>query len=244
MSIADKRVVVTGAGSGMGEATAHAFARLGAGVLVADLDGEAAARTVDAIRQDGGKAEAHRMDLRRRDDVFGMVDAAVGRFGGVDVLVNAAGTYPVAPVTETSEELWDEVFAVDLKGPLFACQAVLPHMEQGGGTIVNVASGAAFYGIRGLAAYSAAKAGLVALSRVVALEAGHGVRVNTVVPGPTATPGTQPLEVPPDPPPGMPKIPRWLDPAEVADVIVWVASDEASSVNGALVRVDGGHYML
>jgi NAD(P)-dependent dehydrogenase (short-subunit alcohol dehydrogenase family) len=244
VTFAEKRVVVTGAGSGMGRDTALAFGRLGASVLAADLDGDAATQTVDAIREDGGTGEAHRMDLRRRDEVFGMVDAAVQRFGGVDVLVNAAGTYPVAAVADTSEELWDEVFAVDLKGPLFACQAVLPHMERSGGVIVNVASGAAFYGIRGLAAYSAAKAGLVALGRVVALEAGHGIRVNTVVPGPTATPGTQPLEVPPEPPPGMPKIPRWLDPTEIADVIVWVASDAARSVNGAILRVDGGHYML
>ena len=232
-----KGVIVVGAGSGMGEATALEFGRQGASVLAADLDADAAARTVEAIRSAGGTAEAHRVDVRRRDEVFAMVDAAVERFGALDVLANVAAVYPTCPVEELTEQQWDDVFAVDLKGPLFACQAAVPQMKERGGAIVNVASGAAFYPIAGLAAYSAAKAGLVALGRVVAIEAGPQVRVNTVVPGPTSTPGTST-------PNRDPSIQRWLEPAEIADVIVWVSSDTAGAVNGALLRVDGGHYML
>ncbi len=245
MRFIDKSVVVTGAGSGMGEATALAFGREGARVLAADIDDAAAAKTVKAIRAAGGSAEPHHVDLRVRQEVFAMIDAAVNNFGALHVLANVAGGYPMCRFDEMTEEHWDEVFALDLKAPMLACRAALPHLRQTHGAIVNVASGAAFYAIDGLAAYSAAKAGLVALSRSLALEAGDGVRVNTVVPGPTRTPGTDP---------GRPvadyaeetraTVARWLDPGEIADAIVWVASDAASAVNGSLLRVDDGHHMI
>jgi pteridine reductase len=148
------------------------------------------------------------------------VDTAIERFGALDVLVNVTALSPNCPVEELTEKQWDDVFAVELKGPLFACQAAVPHMKERGGAIVNVVSGAAFSPVAGLAASGAAQAGLVALGRVVAIEAGPQVRVNTVVVEPTT------------------------EPAEIADVIVWVASDAALAVNGALLRVDGGHSML
>ncbi len=239
MSLAGKSVVVIGAGAGIGKATAQAYANEGSRVLVADIDDETAGQTVHEIRSDGGSAEAFHMDLRRKDDVFATIDAAIGHFGRLDVLANVGAIYPTAPVEEMSEEFWDDVFAVDLKGPLFACQAALPHMKKDGGVIVNVASGAAFYGIPGLAAYSAAKAGIVALTRVVALEAGTNVRVNTVVPGPTATANIKPL-----PEIANPLLGRVLEAGEIADVIVWISSDAASVVNGAIFRVDGGFMML
>lgn len=245
MRFAEKSVVVTGAGSGMGEATALTFAREGATVLVADIDDDAATRTVETIRAAGGRAEAQHVDLRRREEVFAMIAVAAEKFGGVHVLANVAGSYPLCRIEDMTEELWDEVFALDLKGPMFACQAALPHMIERGGAIVNVASGAAFYAIPGLAAYGAAKAGLVALTRSLALEAGPNVRVNTVVPGPTRTPGTDPARPVADyAEQTRATVNRWLDPSEIADTIVWVASDAASAVNGALLRVDDGHHMI
>jgi NAD(P)-dependent dehydrogenase (short-subunit alcohol dehydrogenase family) len=246
MAFQGKSVIVTGAGSGIGEATALAYGRQGAKVLVADIDAEAAVRTSDAIRGSGGTAEAHRVDLRRRDEVFAMVAAAVDRFGAIDILSNVAGIYPGAAVEQMTEALFDHVIGVNLKGPLFACQAALPLMNERGGAIVNVASGAAFYAIRGLSAYAAAKGGLVSLTRVVALEAGPKVRVNTVIPGPTATGGVRAGEGrrTADAARTAPSIQRWLDPAEIADVILWVSSDAASAVNGAFLRVDGGNHML
>ena len=179
------------------------------------------------------------MDLRKREDVFGTIDAAVELFGGLDILANVGAVYPNASVDQMSEEFWDDVLGVDLKGPLFACQAAVPHLKKSGGVIVNVSSGAAFYAIPGLAAYSAAKAGLVALGRVVALEAGPSIRLNTVLPGPTLTQGAQAVA-------GfaLPLLGRPLDPQEIADVIVWVSSDAASALNGALLRVDAGHMIL
>jgi NAD(P)-dependent dehydrogenase (short-subunit alcohol dehydrogenase family) len=239
MNLDGKSVVVTGAGSGMGKAAALEYGRRGSNVLVADLDEETATQTATAIREAGGTAECFQMDLRRKSDIHGMVSAAVERFGRLDVLANVAAVYPHCPVEDMTEEFWDNVFAIDLKGQLFACQAALPHLKESHGVIVNVASGAAFYAIPGLAAYGAAKAGLVALSRAIALEARPDVRINTVLPGPTASHDLSGEF--PNPPP---LLGRRLYPEEIADVIVWVSSDEASAVNGALLRVDAGYMML
>jgi NAD(P)-dependent dehydrogenase (short-subunit alcohol dehydrogenase family) len=243
MRFRDKTVLVTGAGTGgMGRATALQFAREGANVVVVDIDAGAAEGTASSIRDAGGTALPACIDLRDRAQVFDMVDRAVATFGTLDVVANVAGIYPHASVAEMREDFWDDVLAVDLKGPLFTCQAALRHMVPRGGAIVNVASGAAFYAIRGLGAYSAAKAGLVALSRVIALEAAPAVRVNVVVPGSTAHPGREGApEL--DTSPERALTERWLLPQEVAEVVVWCASDDATAVNGALIRV-GARQML
>jgi NAD(P)-dependent dehydrogenase (short-subunit alcohol dehydrogenase family) len=235
-----KVAVVTGAGSGMGKAAAREYGRQGCSVLVADKDFDSACRTESEIASDGGTAKAFQMDLRRKDEVFSMIDAAVDLFGKIDILGNVAGVYPPAPFEEMTDEYWDDMLAVDLKGQMHACRAALPHLKRQHGAIVNVSSGAAFYALPGLAAYGAAKAGLVALGRVIALEASPYVRVNTVLPGPVASNEAIAAR-------GLPATPllgRPLGPEEVADVIVWVSSDEAAAVNGALLRVDGGHVMI
>jgi NAD(P)-dependent dehydrogenase (short-subunit alcohol dehydrogenase family) len=239
-----RTVLVTGAGvGGMGRATAQQFAREGANVVVADIDLEAAHAAAGEIRAIGGRATPYRVDLRDRNQVFQMVDQVVDEFGGLDVLANVAGIYPHSRLAEMSEEFWNNVLGVDLNGPLFTCQAALRHMATKGGVIVNVASGAAFYAIEGLAAYSAAKGGLVAMSRVLALEGRPNVRVNTVIPGSTAHPGrnsapdTQGVSI--DAPPTE----RMLMPSEVAEVVVWCSSPDAAGLSGALLRV-GARQML
>jgi NAD(P)-dependent dehydrogenase (short-subunit alcohol dehydrogenase family) len=258
MRFEGKSVIVVGAGSGMGEAAALEYGRRGASVLVADLNDGGAKRVVDVIRGVGGTAEPFQFDLRNRSEVAAMVAAAVDLFGGVDVLANVGAIYPNARFSEMTEEFWDNVLGVDLKGPLFTMQAALPHLKERAGNIVNVASGAAFYAIPGLAAYSAAKAGLAALGRVVALESSPTVRVNTVVPGPTLTGGVQAGRAAraerearerdsgraATPSSGTATTARWLAPSEVAAAIVWLSSEGAAAVNGALLRVDAGHVML
>jgi 3-oxoacyl-[acyl-carrier protein] reductase len=239
-------VIVTGAGSGMGRDTALLYAAEGASVLAADVDEDRGQETVRAIEKAGGHAAFTRVDLSERAQAYAMVDAAVSHFGRLDILANIAGIYPSMPVEEVTEEHWQRMLAVNLTGPFFACQAALRHMKkEGGGVIVNVASGAAFYPIVGKAAYSASKGGLVSFSRVVALEgAPYGVRVNIVVPGNTASDtllanfgGKQPGR-------GGPLLERWIEPREIAEVIVWCSSDAAGAVNGAILRVDAGKYML
>jgi NAD(P)-dependent dehydrogenase (short-subunit alcohol dehydrogenase family) len=248
MPFSDKVALVTGAGSGIGHAAALLYGREGARVFAADVNEAAARATASAIEADGGRATAHQVDLSSRAAAHAMVAAAVAAFGRVDILANIAGIYPTTPVETATEEDWDRVLAVDLKGPFFACQAAVLQMKaQGsGGVIVNVASGAAFFGIAGLAAYSAAKGGVVSMSRVVAVEAApYNVRVNIIAPGTTNTPGWQERHGgATEDPTASPLLGRALVPEEIARAILWSSSDNAAAVNGAIFRVDGGKYML
>ncbi len=247
MRFSGKVVIVTGAGSGVGRAAALLYGKEGARILAADIDVGSVGETAAEIRSAGGEAEPFHVDLSSRAQAHAMVDAAVDTFARLDVLANVAGIYPRAPVEEVTEEHWDRVLAVDLKGPFFACQAAVRVMKaQSSGVIVNVASGAAFYGLPEHAAYSAAKGGLVSVGRVVAVEAAqHGIRLNTLVPGRTDTPGVRAGGGSiPETGDALPANERWMRPEEIAEVIVWCSSDDAGMVNGALLRVDGGWQML
>ena len=248
MRFRDKSVVVTGAGSGIGRAAALGYGSEGAQILAVDIDADAAARTVEEIHSIGAAASAFQVDLCGRMPAHRAIGAAVEQFGRLDVLANVAAIYPRLPLEEITEETLERVLAVDLKGPLFACQAAVAQMKAqgGGGAIVNVASGAAFVPFTSQAMYSAAKGGLVSMTRVLALEsAPHQIRFNTVVPGNTDTPGVRALGgIQPDTSDELPLDERWMRPEEIAEVILWCSSDAARMVNGALVRVDGGRRML
>jgi NAD(P)-dependent dehydrogenase (short-subunit alcohol dehydrogenase family) len=193
MKLEGKIVVATGAAHGIGEATAHRFAEEGAKVVVADLDAEGAAIVAKACRDTGVDALPVEFDQRSSVSVAGMVATVLEHFGRIDVLANVAGIYPSAPVVDTTDEGWDNVLRNNLTGVFYCCRAVIPSMiAQGGGSVVNVASGAAVRPLEGLAAYAASNGGLAAFSRVLALEAAPLVRVNVVAPGPTLTHGIQP----------------------------------------------------
>lgn len=189
----DGRVaVVTGGASGIGEAAAQVLAAAGAAVVVGDLDGDGAARTTASIAQDGGAAVAHRVDVRSRDAVDALVQRAVDEYGRVDVMANVAGVAAEGPVADITEDDFDRVVAINLKGTLWGCQAALARMaEQGSGSIINVSSASTDIAAPGYGLYAMTKAGLAQLTMSLTWEAGkHGVRVNTISPGATVTPFT------------------------------------------------------
>jgi len=232
--------VVTGAASGIGAATARLLAAGGARVMVADV-AEAAGAAVAA--EVGGWFR--RTDVAEPGEVAAMVSDALAAGGRLDILVNNAGVGALGAVPELAPETWRRVLAVDLDAAFFACRAAIPAMRAGGGgAIVNVASISGLAADRGFAAYNAAKAGLVNLTRAIAIDhAREGIRANAVCPGLVDTPLAGPLAAVP----GMmdawlPAIPigRALQPGEIAEVIAFLASDAASAMTGAVVVADGG----
>ncbi len=242
----DGRVaLVTGAAQGIGRAIAERFAREGAHVTVADINDERGAEVVEAIEKTGGLARFVHCDVAGAGDVDRMVDQTVEAFGGVDVLINNAAIASYKFLVDTSDEEWDRVIAVNLRGIFLTSRRCLPLMERrGGGSIVNFASVHARTTSTGNPAYIASKGAVVALTRTMALEcAPANIRVNCILPGAIATPML--LEnwgdVPQEQNPLMARVPmrRFGDPDEIARVAQFLASDDASYMTGSDVLVDG-----
>jgi 3-oxoacyl-[acyl-carrier protein] reductase len=234
--------MVTGAGHGIGSAIARRLAADGAGVLVCDMKGERAAAEADQIKQNGGRAEPHVMDVRVRVQADAAVARAVAVFGGLDVLVNNAGIMDRAPFLEMTDELWQRIINTNLYGTFVCSQAAARQMvAQGrGGRIVNVASNSGLFGGRGRAAYGASKAGIINLTQTMAIElAQHAILVNAVAPGPTKTSSDQPDKPWPSVLSRMP-LQRWGEPREIAAVAAFLASGEASFTTGHVYAADGG----
>jgi 2-hydroxycyclohexanecarboxyl-CoA dehydrogenase len=246
MTMKDKIAVVTGAASGIGRATAQALAEAGAKVVVADIDldkGEAAAA---AIRHDGHKAEFVQVDMTDGGSIGAFAAAVQTQFGPVDILVNGAGWGRTAPFWEGTPEFWSKLVALNLVGPMTLAKALLPAMmERGGGRIVNIASDAGRVGSLGETVYSAAKGGLIAFTKSLAREtARYTISVNCVCPGPTDTPlmAAVPDKVKESLTKAIP-FRRLGKPEEVADAVVFFASDRASYITGQVLSVSGGLTM-
>jgi NAD(P)-dependent dehydrogenase (short-subunit alcohol dehydrogenase family) len=246
-SFAGKVAFVTVAGTGIGRATALAFAREGAGVAVADVSEQGNRETARMIEEAGGRALAVACDVTRTEDVKAALDKAVETFGRLDVAFNNAGVeQPIMPAADLTEEEWDRIVDVDLRGVFLCMKHEIPLMlEQGGGAIVNTSSGAGVKGFAGQAAYCAAKHGIVGLSKAAALDyASQNIRVNAVCPGIIETPmmdrfsgGT--LEgrervISQEP------VGRMGTPEEIAAAVLWLCSDAASFATGHAMVVDGG----
>jgi NAD(P)-dependent dehydrogenase (short-subunit alcohol dehydrogenase family) len=242
-----RSVIVTGAGAGIGRATALRFAAEGARVLVADLNGDTAESAAAEIRAAGGTAETAVGDLSRQDVVDAVTATAVERFGGIDVLVNNAGIMDdLSATADVTDAVWERVIRINLTAPFLLTRAVLPHMlEKGAGSIVFTASEASLRGSAAGAAYTAAKHGVAGLVKSTAIMyREQGVRVNAVAPGGTATS----IRVDAAPAPGGPavmgkyagNIGRIADPDELATAIVFLASDAARNVSGVVLPVDNG----
>jgi NAD(P)-dependent dehydrogenase (short-subunit alcohol dehydrogenase family) len=247
MRLNDKVAVITGAGAGIGAATAQLFAREGAKVVVVDYDGNAAGTVARHI---GTQAVAVAADVRKNADVKAMIDAAVKAFGRIDILVNNAGRGILGTVVTTAEEDWDDIMAVNLKGVFLCSKHAIPTMKaSGGGAIVNVASTVSVVGIPDRAAYVASKGGVAALTRAMALDhVADNIRVNSVGPGVIwSNYYDKMMQQVPDPaafkkglqdraPMG-----KIGEPKDVAAAILYLASDESDFVTGSMMTMDGGY---
>ena len=243
MRLKDKVAIITGAGRGIGQATARRFAAEGAHVVVADIELEVAKMVAEQITSLGRQALAVKVDVTDRHSVDSMVAMAKGEFGRVDILINNAGILRDARLVKMTEAEFDSVIDVNLKGVFNCTQAVIPIMVgQESGVILSTSSVVAMYGNFGQTNYVASKAGVIGMTRVWARELGRkGIRVNAVAPGFIHTRMTK----------GIPdkvmdklleRVPlqRLGQPEEIANAFLWLASDEASYITGHTLAVDGG----
>jgi NAD(P)-dependent dehydrogenase (short-subunit alcohol dehydrogenase family) len=250
----DKIALVTGAGSGIGRATALLFAKEGAKVLVVDIDSEGGRETAEIIEKMGGTAIFVEADVSKEADVKKIVEVVVDKYRKIDVLHNNAGVVLVKDLVDTGEKEWTKVLDVNLKGMFLVSKHTIPEMiKRGGGSIINTASGFGLTGAASYTAYCASKGGVIALTRAMAIElAPHNIRVNCICPGVVSTPmldkciritsevsgeneeetrkswrGSQPLG-------------RFGKPEEIAHAALYLASNESSYTTGAILSVDGG----
>ena len=237
--------IITGSGSGLGRVLAHRFAAEGAAVVVADVVGQRATTVADEISEAGGRSLAQTTDVTNAADIEAMVGAARETFGSVEILVNNAAKATDADFLDVSEETWDEDVAIALKGSFLCSQAVLEDMtENRSGVILNISSvnALAYFGNE---AYSAAKAGILSLTRSLAVRYGpFGVRVNAIAPGTLRTPAWEQRQQ--KDPEVFERVAKWYplgrigEPEDVAGATLFLASDEAAWISGAVLPVDGG----
>jgi len=244
MLIKGKVAIVTGGGSGIGLASARALGREGASVAIFDRDAESAKQTADELMVQGWEAIALEVDVSSEEDVRVGIARTSAKFGHIDILQNNAGIAVRHPITEQDEPGWDKCLAVNLKGVFLCSKHVIPHMLNGGGSIINMSSVTGIVGVRNRSAYSASKGAIVALTRNMALDyARFQIRVNCVCPGFTRTPLIKGLLVDPERERRLVAthpLGRLGTPEDIANAIVFLASDLSSWITGQALVVDGG----
>lgn len=249
MKLQDRVAVITGAGSGIGQAMALQFAREGARILAADINGDAAQQTVGMVTDAGGTCQSYPVDVTQPEQVRAMIDQALATYGQLDILCNNAGIGSTTDVVDCEPEDWDRVMTVNVKSVFLGCKYAVPHMvQQQRGVIINTASVAGMVGIVKRAAYCASKGAVIALTRQVAVEyVKQGIRVNCLCPGTVDSPWVERLLAQADDrvaarqalearqPMG-----RLGTPEEVAAAALYLASDDAAFITGTGLVLDGG----
>jgi NAD(P)-dependent dehydrogenase (short-subunit alcohol dehydrogenase family) len=247
--LAGKAAVITGAGSGIGEAMARLFAAEGARVVVADYDPAGGERVAREIAAQGGEAFFVQVDVSNARQVEQLIERAVERLGRLDVLCNNAGIGVAAVCHETSEADWDHTMAIDLKGVFLGCKYGIPHMlRQGGGVICNTSSVAGQVGVLNRAAYCAAKAGVLGLTKSIAIDyAERGIRCNALLPGTVNSPWIGKIIAQQSDPEAQRQvmaarqpIGRMGEPDEIARAALYLCSDDSAFVTGTGLVIDGG----
>lgn len=245
MRLQDKVTIITGAASGMGKAEAIRFAKEGAKVVVADLNLEGAEAVVKEIKENGGQALAVKVNVTVNADLENMVKTAVDTFGPIDILINNAGIFDkYTNSLETTEQQWDLIFDINIKAIFKITNLVLPAMiERGKGTIVNIASIAGLVAQMGGAAYTASKHAVVGYTKhIAAVYSSKGIKINAIAPGTIRTPLTE--EMLKTRPTNKIPLDRFGNDYEVAELAVFLASDESQFMSGAIVPIDGGYTIV
>jgi NAD(P)-dependent dehydrogenase (short-subunit alcohol dehydrogenase family) len=249
MRLRGKKALITGGGRGIGRASALRFAQEGASVCVLDIDIDAARETVALLKNAGLESVAIQADISQSDEVQASIEEAKTHFGSIDILYNNAAVTSLLSTLEMTDEELDRVFAINIKSMFYTCRAVLPEMIRSrSGAIVNNASITGIVGAPGMAAYAASKGAIISLTRTLALEqAENGIRVNCICPGSIDTPMLQrSFDRTPDPEASRARnirrhpLGRLGTPEDVANLALFLASDEASFITGATYTVDGG----
>ena len=244
----NKTAIVTGARRGMGRAHALVLAKAGARVMVADISSEECEKVVKEIEKNGGEAMAIKCDVSKKEEVDKMIETVVKKWGKLDILINNAGIAQFVPFLQMTEAEWDKTININLKGYFLCAQAAAKEMQrQGSGAIVNIASvamGQVGVGFPSLTHYCASKGGIVGMSEAMAIElAPYNIRVNVVSPGAIDTPMIDPVKQDKAAMAGiLARVPlrRVGKPEEVANAVLFLASDESSYMTGSVVVVDGG----
>jgi 3-oxoacyl-[acyl-carrier protein] reductase len=247
-ALAGRVALITGAASGQGRAAAQLFAAHGAAVVVVDINDDGARDTATRIEKDGGAAIAVNADVSRRVDCDAMIAAAISEYQRLDVLYNNAAIQMSGRLVETTEAMWDITVATNLTASMRACRAAIPHMLRGGyGSVINTSSTLGQQGSEGYAAYGAAKAGLIALTRQIAVEYGPTIRANVIAPGSIDTPRFRRVaERMDDPAAFLGMLERTIplhrlgEPDDVAKLALFLASDASAYTSGAVIPCDGG----
>ena len=250
MKFTGKVGIVTGSGRGIGRGIALGMAQQGGTVIVADVDINNAEEVVKEIEKMGGKAMTAKVDITKSAEVNAMVAKVIEKYGKIDILVNNVGWNKVQPFVNGNEEFWDKVIAINLKGPIICCRAVIDNMMQNNyGKIVNVSSDAGRVGSTGESVYSASKGGVITFTKTLAREmARYKINVNCISPGPSDTPFL--AEVTAENPKLMESVKKAIplrrlgEPKDIANAVLFLASDDAEYITGQTLSVSGGLTMM